>query len=409
MKAILAVLLLCVGVHAAEAPAFPAVARRLGEAVRSGQAAGALHLVVRNGEVIHLAAAGTSNPDTGAPFSPDTLVRIYSMTKPITSVAAMILFERGRFQLDDPVARFIPAFTNSTVLEKSGETFRQVVPKRPITVRDVLTHATGYSYGDEKEVRAFYERAGLRYRGPHELFPPEMTIAHAAEALARIPALHHPGGRFTYGFNTDLLGRLIEVWAGQPLDVFLREAVFAPLKMSDTGFTVPAGKRDRFASCYGQRDGKRAVADPAATSPFNDGFAFLSGGGGLVSTARDYARFGQMLVDGGVFEGRRLLQEDTLRQMFTNQLSGGDGGFRFGLGLEIKDVTLGSGAELRTTTEYTWGGYASTDFRVVPSERLIQIVLRQEVPFDNTLANEMAAAVYRAWPPLKPPDRPARP
>jgi CubicO group peptidase (beta-lactamase class C family) len=386
------------GVPATNVTAFPTATERLERAAQAGRAAGVFHCVIRDGQVIHQAAAGVANPETGAPFTPDTIVRIYSMTKPITSVGALVLLDQGEFRLDDPVAKFIPAFTNATVLEKSGDTIRRVPPKRPITVRDVFTHTTGYSYGDEMEVREFYQREGLRYRGPHELFPPEMSIAQAAEAMARIPALHHPGERFTYGFNTDLLGRLIEIWSGQPLDVFLREAVFEPLQMSDTAFSVPANKRDRFASCFGTRDGKRAVVDPAATSPFNAGFSFLSGGGGLVSTARDYARFGQMLVDGGVAGGRRLLRAETLGLMFTNQLSGGgDKGFRFGLGLEIKAVTLGSGAEQRAATGYTWGGYASTDFRIIPSERTVQLVLRQEVPFDNSLARELNAAVDAAW------------
>lgn len=381
-----------------DARAFPGAARQLQDAVAAGRAAGVLHLVIRDGKVVHEVGAGLSNPETGAPFQSDTLVRIYSMTKPITSVAAMILHERGRFALDDPVAKFIPAFTNATVLEKSGDTARRVPPKRPVTVRDVFTHRTGYSYGDEKEVREFYQREGLRYHGPHELFPPKMTIAQAADALARVPALHHPGEKFTYGFNTDLLGRLIEVWSGKTLDAFLRESVLEPLKMSDTGFFVPAAKRNRFASCFGTGNGRREVVDPAASSPFNDGFVFLSGGGGLVSTARDYARFCRMLVDDGVFEGRRLLDARTLRVMFTNQLPGAGDTFRFGLGFEITDVTLGSGATRRQATEFTWGGYASTEFRVVPSERIVQIVLRQEVPFDNTLAKELAASVYSQWP-----------
>jgi len=171
-------------------------------------------------------------------------------------------------------------------------------------------------------VREFYERVGLRYWGPQELFPPKMTIARAADALARIPALHHPGEKFTYGFNTDLLGRLIEIWVGESLARYLQRAVFEPLGMVDTGFSVPAEKRARFTSCSTLSEGKLAVVDPAGSSPFNGGFEFLSGGGGLVSTVRDYANFCQMLVDGGQFKGRRLLKPDTLRLMFEDQLHG---------------------------------------------------------------------------------------
>ena len=316
----------------------------LNHAVQDGRIAGGAHLVVRDGKTLYSEAAGFGDIQERTPFTADSILRIYSMTKPITSVAAMMLFEQGKFGLDDPVARFIPAFTNATVLETVDGKPRQVPPKRPITVRDVLRHTTGYSYGDEASVREFYEREGLRYWGPHELFPPKMTIARATEALARVPALHHPGEKFTYGFNTDLLGRLIEIWSGEPLDRYLQRAVFEPLEMTDTGFSVPREKRARFTSCHTLSEGKLAVVDPAASSPFNDGFEFLSGGGGLVSTVRDYANFSQMLVDGGQFKGRRLLQPETLRLMFTDQLDGVDGANRFGLGFAINDVVLGSGA-----------------------------------------------------------------
>jgi CubicO group peptidase (beta-lactamase class C family) len=304
-------------------------------AVQDGRIAGGAHLVVRDGRTLYSEAAGFGDIQEQTPFTADSILRIYSMSKPITSVAAMRLFEQGKFGLDDPVARFIPAFTNATVLETVDGKPRQVPPKRPITVRDVLRHTTGYSYGDEASVREFYEREGLRYWGPHQLFPPKMTIARAAEALARVPALHHPGEKFTYGFSTDLLGRLIEIWSGEPLDRYLQRAVFEPLEMTDTGFAVPREKRARFTSCHTLAEGKLAVVDPAASSPFNDGFEFLSGGGGLVSTVRDYANFCQMLVDGGQFKGRRLLQPETLRLMFTDQLDGVDGANRFGLGFAM--------------------------------------------------------------------------
>jgi CubicO group peptidase (beta-lactamase class C family) len=324
----------------------------------------------------------------------DSILRIYSMSKPIITVAAMTLYEQGRFNLDDPVARFIPAFSNATVIQKDGDTIQRVAPKRQVSIRDVLRHTTGYSYGDETAVREFYKHEGLRYWGPASMFPPRMTIEKAAEALARIPALHHPGERFTYGFSTDLLGRLIEVWSGQPLEEFLRRAMLEPLEMVDTSFSVPKEKRPRFTSCHTLRDGKFMVVDKSSASPFNEGFEFLSGGGGLVSTVRDYANFCQMLVDGGQFKGRRLLQEDSIKLMFTDQLNGAAGGFRFGLGFAISEVKLGSGESQRKATQYSWGGYASTDFRLVPSERLFQIVARQQVPDSHDLADRLFAIVY---------------
>ncbi|MBP7937145.1 MAG: beta-lactamase family protein [Phycisphaerae bacterium] len=366
----------------------------LHRAVDDGQAAGVVHLVVKDGRVLYSEAAGFSDVEDKTPLRSDSILRFYSMSKPVVTVAAMRLYEEGRFKLDDPVARYIPVFSKATVLQKTGGTEERVAPRRPITIRDVLRHSTGYSYGDEEAVRGAYEREGLRYWGPLEMFPPRMTIAKAAEALARVPALHHPGERFTYGFNTDLLGRLIEVWSGRPLDEFLRQAVLEPLEMVDTGFSVPKEKRARFTSCHALRDGKFVVVDKARTSPFNDGFEFLSGGGGLVSTVGDYANFCQMLVDGGQFKGRRLLKDDTIRMMFTDQLKRVGGSFQFGLGFGIDEVALGSDGNQRKAVQYSWGGYASTDFRIVPGERLIQIVARQQVPNTHDLADRLIKIVY---------------
>jgi len=392
-----AVLLVAVAAAPAEDIRQEAFARAKAEirrAVQEGQVAGAAHLVGRDGKTLYCEVAGFSDVEGKTPLKPDSIVRIYSMSKPITTVAAMILCEQGKFNLDDPVARFIPAFSNAKVIAQVGDTAQRVAPRRPISIRDVLRHTTGYSYGEEPSVRDAYQREGLRYRGPAGMFPPRMNIEKAAQSLARIPALHHPGERFTYGFSTDLLGRLIEVWSGKPLDAFLRQSVLEPLEMTDTDFSVPKEKRSRFTSCHTLRDGKFVVVDEASASPFNEGFEFHSGGGGLVSTIRDYANFCQMLVDGGRFKGRRLLKEGTIRQMFTDQLHGVAGPFRFGLGFAISEVALGSGKSRRKATQYSWGGYASTDFRLVPSERLFQIVARQQVPDTHDLADRLCATVY---------------
>lgn len=364
--------------------------------VQEGKIAGGAHLVVRDGKTIFSEAAGFSDIDGKTAFKTDSILRIYSMTKPIVSVCALRLYEQGKFKLDDPVALHIPAFSNTTVLQKSAGKFERVAPKRPMTIRDVLRHTTGYSYGDEAEVHEFYEREGMRYWGPGDMFPPKMSIEKAAEALARIPALHHPGEKFTYGYSTDLLGRLIEIWSGKPLDVFLQKSVLKPLGMVDTGFSVVKKKKARFTTCLTVREGAFAVLDPAASSPFNEGFEFLSGGGGLVSTLRDYASFCQMLVDNGRFKGRRLLKPETLKLMFTDQLNGVADTFKFGLGLGIEEITLGSGESRRLATQYSWGGYASTEFRIVPAERLIQIFARQQIPYTQDLAKNQFAMVYES-------------
>ena len=300
--------------------------------------------------------------------------------------------------MDDPIAKFIPTFEHTTVLEKDGSRWKSVPPRRPITVRDAFRHTTGYAYKGQG-VSAFenhYQRERLLYRPPLAMLPPAMTIREAADAMARIPAFHHPGERFTYGFNTDLLGRLVEVWSGQPLDEYMRQAVFEPLKMTDTGFIVPNDKVDRFASCHGAGSDGPTIVDKAATSPFVDGFEFLSGGGGLISTIDDYAKFCQMMVNGGHGGGKQILRPESVETMFTNQLQDIPGEFRFGLGFAIADVTLGRGKGQRKAKQPFWAGYASTDFRLVPEENLFQIFIRQRVPSQHGLANEQIDMIYSA-------------
>lgn len=378
--------------------ALASAAKELRAPIDRGEVAGASLMVSRDGKTLLFDTVGLRDIQDRAPFTKYTLLRIYSMTKPLTSVAAMILLERGKFHLDDPVSMHIPAFAEMRVLEGEGTAAKLVPPKRPPTVRDVLRHTTGHTYGDSHpEAVKAHARERLRYHGPHEMYPPRMTIEAAANALARIPALHHPGERFTYGFGTDLLGRLIEVWSGQPLDQFMNSALFEPLQMVDTGFSIPIANRPRLGSCHSWSEGKLVVVDKAATSPFNEGFEFLSGGGGLISTIGDYANFCQMLVDGGLFHGRRLLKEETIRLMFTDQLDGVAGPFRFGLGFAIDEVPLGSAPGARKAMQYSWGGYASTDFRLIPEERFFQILMRQEVPASNALANKIFATVREGF------------
>ena len=397
------------GAHAAEtelssrdvvsvlAPAAVSEAKRLlSSAIEEGNVAGGAHLVVRNGETIHFEIAGKRDIENGLSFERDSILRFYSMSKPITSVAAMTLFEKGKFKLDDPVSNFIPDFKGTSVLVKDGDATKIIPAKRQITVRDVFRHTTGYSYGEgNPNPREHYEKEGMLYWGPAGMFPPQMKIEKAASALARIPAQHHPGERFTYGFSTDLLGRLVEVWSGQSLDEYLQKEIFTPLEMVDTGFSVPRSKRNRFGSCHTLRDGKLGIIDKASSSEFNEGFEFLSGGGGLVSTIQDYANFCQMLVDDGRFKECRILKSETVRLMFTDQLNGVAGNFRFGLGFAITEVKLGSGDEERMAKQYSWGGYASTDFRIVPDEGLFQIAVRQRVPSDHSLAARLFPIIYR--------------
>jgi CubicO group peptidase (beta-lactamase class C family) len=368
-------------------------AAELKKQVESKSIAGGAHLVVRDGKVVQFQVIGVSDIEDQTPLKADTIMRIYSMTKPITSVAAMTLWEQGKFKLDDPVSKYIPSFEKTNVLVEQDGAYNLVPAERPITVRDVFRHTTGYTYGRGTAPEFFqhYEKEGVLYDPVHEMFPPKMTIAKAADGLARIPALHQPGAKFTYGFNTDLLGRLIEVWSGQPLDEYMHQAVFEPLKMVDTGFAVSSAKKDRFASCHAWKGDKQIIADKANESPFIDGFEFLSGGGGLVSTMQDYANFCQMLVDGGAYQDKRVLKESTIKRMFTSQLEEAAGGFQFGLGFAIRDVTLAAGQ--RKATAYYWGGYANTAFQVVPEEKLFQVFMRQTIPSTHRVANKLFAMV----------------
>jgi CubicO group peptidase (beta-lactamase class C family) len=363
--------------------------------IADGKVEGMLHLVVLDGKTVYREVAGYRDVADKKPLEADTIVRIYSMSKPLTAAAAMTLFEKGKFKLDDPVAKYIPAFKEARVLEGKGKEAKLVKPKRLITVRDVLCHTTGYSYGAEEEVYKYYKKEGLTGWGPLGMFPPKLTIEKLADGLARIPALHQPGARFTYGFNSDLLGRLIEIWSGHSLDRYMREAVLDPLGMVDTGFSVPKDKRDRFASCHSTQDGKLVVIDAAQKSPYGKGFECLSGGGGMVSTASDYAHFAQMIVHGGELGGKRVLKVATVALMLEDQLHGSSGPFRFGLGsFTINKVKIGKGKAQREALEYFWGGFASTSVRIVPSEKLFQIVLRQQIPTAMTLDAELTKKVY---------------
>lgn len=371
---------------------FTPIKKAIHEAIVDGKAAGASHLVVKDGSPVFSHVEGMRDIEDALPFEDDTVVRIYSMTKPITSVAAMILFEEGKFQLDDPVSKFIPSFANSTVMERDGDSYKVVPPRRPISVRDVFRHTTGYAYGGGQipGLEEKYREHGMKYYGPRATFPPKMSIEQGADALAAIPAHHHPGERFTYGFSTDLLGRLVEVWSGKALDTYLQEAIFDKLGMEDTGFVVDADLKGRFASCHTLIDGKLGILDKNKTSPYLKGFPFLSGGGGLVSTMGDYSKFCQILVH----DGGGIIKPETLEIMFTDQLGEIPGNFKFGLGFAIGEETIGSGDNSRKVTRYSWGGYASTDFHVVPDENLYQIFLRQRVPSAHGLAQNLFKQVY---------------
>ena len=360
--------------------------------VEPGKIAGAITLVARRGEVAWLSPLGQMDRERGKPMRADTLFRIYSMTKPITSVALMMLYERGVFSLSDPVHRYIPAWDGLRVYRYGRyPNFVTEPAARPMTIRDLLTHTSGLSYhiAERSPVDEAYRQVGVG--------APGRSLREMVETLAKLPLEFSPGTRWGYSIATDVIGHLVEVLSGQRFDDYLRAQVFEPLGMADTTFTVPANKVGRLAANYTRAPGtsETTLMDDPADSPFARPQALLSGGGGLVSTAADYFRFTEMLRRGGELDGKRLLGPRTVAYMTTNHLANGSDlaglatagsfsetrydGVGFGLGFYVTIDPVRAQVPCRAG-EYGWGGLASTAFWVVPAEDLVVIFLTQLVP-----------------------------
>ena len=375
--------------------------------VDSGRLPGLLVAIVRNDRLAYFETHGWRDVEAKRAVEPDTIYRIYSMTKPITTVAALVLYEEGCFQLDDPVSKFIPAFADTRVFTSgNADSFETEPLARPVTVHDLMTHTSGLTYGFQNEhaVDAIYRKHRIEFNanvGP---------LADLVDATAAQPLVFQPGARWNYGVSTDVLGRLVEIWSGAPLDTFLDERIFTPLDMRDTGFHVPAGQSERFASNYIQADdGGLALHDPASESRFLEPAATLSGGGGLVSTAADYLRFTRMLGGRGALEGARILGRKSVELMTMNQLPGDladmgqprfsempFAGIGFGLGVSV--MLDPARARLPGSPgEYAWGGMASTTFWVDPGEDLIVLLLTQLMPSSTyPIRRELRVLVYQA-------------
>ena len=376
--------------------------------VDSGRLPGLLVAVVRDDRLAWFETHGYRDVENGRAVEPDTIYRIYSMTKPITTVAALMLYEEGRFQLDDPVADFIPAFADTRVFASGdAETFTTVPLERPITVHDLMIHTSGLTYGFQHEhaVDALYRKRRIEFNanvGP---------LADLAESAAAQPLVFQPGTRWNYSVSTDVLGRLVEIWSGVPLDAFFADRIFGPLGMRDTGFQVPEGQGHRLASNYVRRaDGDGlALADPGGDSRFLEPAATLSGGGGLVSTAADYLRFMRMLRGRGVLEGARLLGRKSVELMTMNHLPGDlvdmgrprfaempFAGVGFGLGVSVL-LDPAKARILGSPGEYAWGGMASTTFWIDPAEDLMVLLLTQLMPSSAyPIRRELRVLTYQA-------------
>ncbi len=376
-----------------------------------GKIAGCLTAVVRHGAVAHFSCLGHADRERQRPVAADTIWRAYSMTKPITGVALMTLYERGIFQLNDPVDRFIPSWKGIRVGERTPDGQLQLVaPRRPPTVRDVMMHTAGLGYGPANADLDLGDVTDSRRPSPMERAP---SLEVLAERLAGEPLRFHPGTHWLYSFGTDVCARLVEVMSGRPFDEYLQSEIFEPLGMVDTAFWVPDGKLGRFAANYGRNARKELVLiDDPEQSPYRNQPTFLSGGGGLVTTAVDYLRFVQMLVQAGELDGRRIVGRKTVELMATNHLPGGgtmaefalpDGygetefdGMGFGLTMS---VALGSAATgvIGSPGEFMWGGAASTIFWVDPVEDLGVVFMTQLMPSGTfNFRGQLKSIVYPA-------------
>jgi CubicO group peptidase (beta-lactamase class C family) len=366
--------------------------------------AGAVTLVARRGHVAWFKAQGMADREAGKPMRPDTMFRICSMTKPITTLAVMMLYEEGHFLLDDPVSKYLPEFKNPKVLVKPASGAPYTIPAtREITIRDLLRHTSGMTYQWNGDLGPMYKDAHVA----SGLLPYDGTIADSTTHLAGLPLLFNPGEKFEYSLGVDVLGRLVEVVSGKPLDEFLRTRIFEPLGMKDTYFYPPDGKLDRLATAYTYYDDKGLNRFPdtpitegaftySADYPTRDPRKLFSGGAGLVSTAADYARFCQMMLDGGKVGNTRVLSRKSVELMTQDQLGkiSSDQGFGLGFGVNGVKAPL---SELGSAGEYTWGGFFYTQFSIDPKEQMIVIFMGQLHPAgDLTLDRQVSELAYQA-------------
>jgi len=365
---------------------------------------GGVTLLARHGKIAHLGTYGMMDVEAGKPMTPDTIFRIASMTKPITSVAVMMLYEEGHFRLHEPVSKFIPAFKEMHVLppEDAEDSVSPVPAIRQITIWNLLTHTSGLTYHWNERLGPTYNEAGIT----HGLLQDESTLAEKMKILATIPLLHQPGEKVEYGLSIDVLGYLVEVVSGMPFNEFLAERIFKPLRMTDTHFFIPETKRERLATVYERTGGgpiMRKSKEPTVQGsviystdyPYNGPQTYFSGGAGLVSTASDYARFTQMMLNGGELDGVRLLSRKTVEFMTTDQLAAMGVGSGFGLGFSIvRDAS--NLRDIGSVGAYGGGGFFFTSFFIDPQEQMLGLFMCQVHPGGSDLAERIRILYYQA-------------
>jgi CubicO group peptidase (beta-lactamase class C family) len=361
------------------------------EAVSKGDVPGIVALVARNGKIVYNKAFGLAANETGRAMKADDIFRIASQSKAITATAVMMLYEEGKFQLDDPISKYIPEFKNPQVLQSfqySDTSYTTVPAKSEITIRNLLTHTSGLGYGQidgDERFKMIYKKAGIT-----DLFTTEnISIEQSVKKLAKLPLHHNPGEKFTYSEGLDVMGYFIEVISGMPFDIFLRKRLFDPLGMNDTWFYLPEEKAKRLVPVQ-KPDNHKWIAYPVTfydpEYPIKGAKKFFSGGAGLSSTAKDYATFLQMYLNGGELNGIRILSRTTVQSILSNQVGDFTGelqqyGLAFGLVTQKAQDKGGQGS----TATFTWGGYFNTQYFADPKEKIIGILMKQtQSSSDNT-------------------------
>jgi CubicO group peptidase (beta-lactamase class C family) len=369
------------------------------QGIDSGWIAGAVGFIARDGKIVYDKAFGYSDVESKSIMHKDDIFRIASQTKAITSVAVMMLFEEGRFLLDDPISKYIPEFAHPTVLDKFNEkdsSYTTVNANREITVRDLLTHTSGIDYAGigSDNMRAIYAKAGV----PTGFESSRIMLGDKMRKLGKLPLVHQPGEKFTYGLNVDVLGYLVEVLSGESLDHYFRTHIFEPLGMTDTYFYLPKSKAGRLVKVTSVDKNNHLInmSTDFPNYPLAQG-TYYSGGAGLSSTIKDYAVFLQMMLNKGEYNGKRILARHTVELMTSNQIGDLNLGYdKFGLGFQ---VTTAKGQSVMGISEgsFAWGGYFATTYWADPREHIVGLLFMQASPLTHPeLQNKFKAMVYQA-------------
>jgi CubicO group peptidase (beta-lactamase class C family) len=389
--------------HGFDAERLGRIESALQQYVDDGQVAGAVALVMRDGEVVYEHAVGWIDREAQRRMPTGAIFRIASQTKAITSTAVMMLVEEGKIALNDPVSRWIPTFANTTVAVRSDSGVSVVPALRRITIRDLLTHSSGISYGGEPHIAEQYQAQELGYGEAYGWYTAddEDPICDKMERLGTLPFVQQPGAAWVYGYSTDVLGCVVERASGAPLDRFIGERITEPLGMADTYFYLPPAKSDRLATVYAPDSAGRAIRAPEGArgqGHYVEGpRRSFAGGAGLLSTARDYARFLEMVRRGGELDGVRILSPQSIALMTTNQVGElrGTNGVGFGLGFETVERMGASGYS--SEGNFGWSGAYGSSYEVDPSRRLVMVMMMQLVPFAGLgIRDSFETAVYQA-------------